>query len=90
MFSKTKKILILTVFFAVLLYGEGEGTSEKQDSGSSKSEAVKVVKSGSDEIEQTALISTQKNHQNIIKNIKTKVNGIPKILKIHLQKRQIH
>lgn len=52
MFSKTKKILILTVFFAVLLYGEGEGTSEKQDSGSSKSEAVKVVKSGSDEIEQ--------------------------------------
>ena len=52
MFSKTKKILILTVFFAVLLYGEGEGTSEKQDSGSSKSETVKVVKSGSDEIEQ--------------------------------------
>ena len=52
MFSKTKKILILTVFFAVLLYGEGEGTSEKQDSDSSKSEAVKVVKSGSDEIEQ--------------------------------------
>ena len=52
MFSKTKKILILTVFFAVLLYGEGEGTSEKQDSGSSKSETVKVLKRGSDEIEQ--------------------------------------
>ena len=52
MFSKTKKILILTIFFAVLLYGEGEGTSEKQDSGSSKSEAVKVVKSSLDEIEQ--------------------------------------
>ena len=52
MFSKTKKILILTVFFAVLLYGEGEGTSEKQDSGSSKSETVKEVRSSSEEIDQ--------------------------------------
>ena len=77
MFSKTKKFLILTVFFAALLYGEGEGTSDRQDSGSSKSETVKEVRSSSEEIDQATKrgnTSSREHSEKSSKNINRNKN----------------
>ena len=73
----TKKFLILTVFFAALLYGEGEGTSDRQDSGSSKSETVKEVRSSSEEIDQATKrgnTSSREHSEKSSKNINRNKN----------------